>query len=98
MYTKELRNIGGRKSQRVIIPHIFTKETYLLSPSTAVNTIHPKKEQSHEINLALLTYMVGTLPSLGQQGSRDFVSQLIWSPNGWDDLQTVRHTTEHDFS
>jgi hypothetical protein len=45
-------------------------------------TVHPKKEQSHEINLALLTYMVGTLLSLGQQGSRDFVSHLIWSPNG----------------
>ncbi len=40
--------------QRVIIPHIFTKETYLLSPSTAVNTIHAKKEQSHEIHLAFI--------------------------------------------
>jgi hypothetical protein len=63
MYTKELRNIGGRKSPRVIIPHIFTKEPYLLSPSTALNTIHPKKEQSHEINLALLAYMVEGNPA-----------------------------------
>jgi hypothetical protein len=34
----------------------------------------------------------------GQQGSRDFVSHLIWSPIGWEDLQTVRHTIEHNFS
>ncbi len=49
-----------------------------------------------KINLALLTYMVGTLLSLGQQASKDFVSQLIWSPNGWDDLQTACRTKEHD--
>jgi hypothetical protein len=51
MYTKELRNIGGRKSQRVIIPHILIRN--LLSPST-VNTLHGKKEQSHEFHLAFI--------------------------------------------
>jgi len=107
-----------------------------LSPLT-VNTLHGKKEQSHEIHLAFIdiygqnarflkisvappnlqnVYTIfavidlhnivdgvylAKVPSCflhGQQGSRDFVNHRIWSPIGWEDLQTVHHTTEHDFS
>jgi hypothetical protein len=32
MYTKELRNIGGRKSQRVIIPHILIRNLLAFVP------------------------------------------------------------------